>query len=277
MMIDLRQDELDSQAYFEWLSKFEAKKTTDDCYTPPAVYDAVLEYVNDHVLNLDGLKVIRPFYPKGDYTDLSQYDENSIVIDNPPFSLSARIYKFYQEHNIKFFLFSPALTVFSSMRHIHGITAVIAPHGITYGNGAVVNTSFVTNLMPSIKVKTAPILLEKLIKAEKLLKAELPKYNYPDNVLMVNSLHKLCKAGIDFEVNANSCQHISQLASQKDKGKALFGGGLIVSDCVAEKLKAEKLKAEKLKAEKTVIIWELSDSERQIIDELNKAALDAVF
>ena len=46
---------------------------------------------------------------------------------------------------------------------------------------------------------------------------------------------------------------------------------------MAEKLKAEKLKAEKLKAEKTVIIWELSDSERQIIDELNKAALDAVF
>ena len=270
-MIDLRQGELDSQAYFEWLSKFEAKKTTDDCYTPPAVYDAVLEYVNDHVLNLDGLKVIRPFYPKGDYTDLSQYDENSIVIDNPPFSLSARIYKFYQEHNIKFFLFAPSLTVLNSMRYIHGITAVIAPHGITYENGAVVNTSFMTNLMPNIKVKTAPILLEKLIKAENLLKAELPKYDYPDNVLMVNSLHKLCKAGIDFEVNANSCQYISQLASQKDKGKTLFGGGLIISDNKAKELQAKELQAKELQAKGKSIIWNLSDSERQIIERLNHA------
>ena len=32
MMIDLRQDELDSQAYFEWLSKFEAKKTKEKLY-----------------------------------------------------------------------------------------------------------------------------------------------------------------------------------------------------------------------------------------------------
>ena len=262
---------MNSQEYLDWLSKFETKKTTDDCYTPPAVYDVVLEYVNDHVLNLDGLKVIRPFYPNGDYTDLSQYDENSIVIDNPPFSLSARIYKFYQEHNIKFFLFAPALTVISSMRRIHGITAVIAPHKITYENGAVVNTSFMTNLMPSIKVKTAPILLEKLIKAENLLKAKLPKYDYPDNILMANSLHKLCRAGIDFEVNANSCQYISQLASQKDKGKALFGGGLIISDNKAKELQAKELQAKKLQAKGKFIIWNLSDSERQIIERLNHA------
>ncbi len=267
---------MNSQEYLDWLSKFETKKTTDDCYTPPAVYDVVVDYVHHHVINLDGLEIVRPFFPNGDYMDLSQYNENSIVIDNPPFSLSARIYKFYQEHNIKFFLFAPALTVISPMRHIHGITAVIAPHNITYENGAVVNTSFMTNLMPSIKVKTAPILLEKLIKAENLLKAKLPKYDYPKNILMVNKLQKLCKAGIDFEMPSNESQYLSKLESQKDKGKALFGGGLIISDNKAKELQAKELQAKELQAKELqakgkFIIWNLSDSERQIIERLNHA------
>ena len=264
-MIDLRQGELDSQAYFEWLSKFEVKKTTDDCYTHPAVYDVVVDYVHNHVIKLDELEIVRPFYPSGDYTDLSQYNKNTVVIDNPPFSLSAKIYKFYQENSIKFFLFAPALTLINPMRHIHGITAIIASHGITYGNGAVVNTSFMTNLTPTIKAKTAPSLLEKLIEIENLNKSELPKYDYPGNILMVSSLHKICKAGIEYEVETHKSQYISQLQSQKLLGKTLFGGGLILSDCAAEKLKAEKLKAEK-----PSIIWELSDYERQIIETLNK-------
>ena len=34
--------------YTAFLKKFEHKKTTDDCYTPPAVYNAVLDWVNEH-------------------------------------------------------------------------------------------------------------------------------------------------------------------------------------------------------------------------------------
>ena len=30
--------------YEAFVGKFEPKKTTDDCYTPPEVYDAVLGY-----------------------------------------------------------------------------------------------------------------------------------------------------------------------------------------------------------------------------------------
>lgn len=30
--------------YLEFCKKFEAKKTTDDCYTPPAVYAAVCDW-----------------------------------------------------------------------------------------------------------------------------------------------------------------------------------------------------------------------------------------
>ena len=35
----------DDPEYQEFLKKFEAKKTTDDCYTPDVVYDAVAEWV----------------------------------------------------------------------------------------------------------------------------------------------------------------------------------------------------------------------------------------
>lgn len=31
----------DNQEYDDFVAKFEPKKTTDDCYTPPLVYDAI--------------------------------------------------------------------------------------------------------------------------------------------------------------------------------------------------------------------------------------------
>lgn len=42
----------DDEEYQEFLAKFEAKKTTDDCYTPPIVYEAVADYVAKHFLLL---------------------------------------------------------------------------------------------------------------------------------------------------------------------------------------------------------------------------------
>lgn len=34
-----------SKTYEEFVEKFKPKKTTDDCYTPPVVYDAVADWV----------------------------------------------------------------------------------------------------------------------------------------------------------------------------------------------------------------------------------------
>lgn len=68
--------------YEGFVEKFNPKKTTDDCYTPPAVYDYVLQYVADHC-DIDGMTVVRPFYPGGDYESLV-YPDNCVVIDNPP-------------------------------------------------------------------------------------------------------------------------------------------------------------------------------------------------
>ena len=254
---------MNSKEYYNWLQKFEKRSTSDDTFTPPAVYDIVLDYVDKHILNLDDKTVERPFYPKGDYTDLSQYDENSIVIDNPPFSILSKIIDFYLQNNIKFFLFAPALTVLSPMRKLN-YTAIIAPAKICYDNGAMVDTAFVTNLCGSVRAMTAPA-LRNALKALEQQKPTLPKYQYPPNVLMVNNLNKLCRAVIEFSVSADESDFIGQLDSQKSQKKGLFGGGLLVSDD-----KAKESQAEELQAKDKMFIWELSDRELAIVERLEK-------
>ena len=46
--------------YDGFVKKFEPKKTTDDCYTPSGVYDAVLNYVKSNV-DLGDAEIVRPF------------------------------------------------------------------------------------------------------------------------------------------------------------------------------------------------------------------------
>lgn len=55
---------------------------------------------------------------------------------------------------------------------------------------------------------------------------------------------------------------LSALASQKAVGKAIFGKGWLIS----EKKAAEKKAAEKVK----VIVWELSDLEREAVRRIDK-------
>ena len=253
-----------SEEYYNWLQKFEKRTTSDDTFTPPDVYDAVLDYVDKHILSLDSLTVERPFYPDGDYqAHTKNYDENTVVIDNPPFSILSTIIDFYLQNNIKFFLFAPALTVLSPMRKLN-YTAIIAPAKICYDNGAMVATAFVTNLCGSVQAMTAPALHNALTALEKQ-KQTLSKYQYPANVLMVNNLNKLCRAGIEFSVGCDESTFIGQLESQKEHKKTLFGGGLLVSDD-----KAKELQAKELQAKDKVFIWELSDREWAIVNNLSQ-------
>ena len=70
------------ETYDEFVEKFKDKKTTDDCYTPPEVYGAVAEWVeNEYDLNRE--KFARPFYPDGDYEKFDY--SGKIAVDNPPF------------------------------------------------------------------------------------------------------------------------------------------------------------------------------------------------
>jgi len=248
--------------YQKFIDKFKPKKTTDDCYTPANVYDAVLAWVTKEY-NLQGRKIIRPFYPGGDYENYD-YPVDCVVVDNPPFSIFQKIKDFYNENNIDYFLFGPTLTLFGGANR-EKEKFIITNAAITYENGAVVNTSFATN-MGEYQVMTAPELKSaiELANKENNKAKKLPKYDYPYNVITSARLGKITT--VDFKVKRGV--FIRCLDSQKEKKKAIFGGGLLISDKKAAELKAAELKAAELKAAVETNVWELSDRERKIISKL---------
>ena len=251
--------------YEGFVDKFKQKKTTDDCCTPKAVYEVILEFVSQN-FNLKGIEIIRPFYPDGDYESL-EYPKNCIVIDNPPFSIVSKIARFYIENDIKFFLFAPHMTLFSSNLKC---TAIVVGGDIIYENGATVKTSFLSNIFSDLRILSAPKLYDELKKINNSNKVSLPKYEYPNHIITVSKVQKMVENGIEFKVNYADCSHCSQLEAQKKHGKTLFGSGFLLSEkAAAEKAAAEKAAAEKAAAEKeTKIIWELSPKELQIIETL---------
>ena len=250
--------------YKAFIEKFKPKKTTDDCYTPDNVYEAVLDWVVKEY-GIDREKVIRPFWPGADYLEVD-YPDGSTVVDNPPFSIISRICADYINAGIKFFLFAPYLTNFSSQTK--GLNHIITDVDIEYENGATVNTAFVTNL-DEYEIRTAPDLRKAIFDADRANRAkakkQLPKYSYPNEVLTATMVGYLSKYGIDFRVASKDCFFIRALDSQKAVGKGLFGSGYLLSEkAAAEKAAAEKAAAEKAAAEK----WMLSDEEKRIIKQL---------
>lgn len=112
MQIDTSEQETNAE-YQAFVDKFKPKLTTDDCYTPPLVYNAVRDWAcAKYEINPD--KIVRPFYPGGDYEHYD-YPSDSVVLDNPPFSILAKICDFYLGRGIRFFLFAPSLTAFSGV------------------------------------------------------------------------------------------------------------------------------------------------------------------
>lgn len=89
------------------MDKFKPKKTTDDCYTPPLVYETVKEWACE-VYGIDPGKIVRPFYPGGDYENFD-YSNGAVVLDNPPFSILSKICQFYLDRKIPFFSVCPKL------------------------------------------------------------------------------------------------------------------------------------------------------------------------
>ena len=252
----------EDEEYQEFLEKFKLKKTTDDCYTPAPVYEKVAQYVAE-TYNLDPVSFVRPFYPGGDYQN-EKYPKGCVVVDNPPFSIMAEILNFYNERGIRFFLFAPTLTLFSSSS---SCTALPCTCAVIYENGASVSTSFLTNLEPStVRFRSAPklqsMVQEGIDEFAKTLRKSLPKYSYPSHIITSTWVGVLSRLGIEFSVPVNESESISGLDSQKPSGKTIFGKGYIVSDAV----KAEREKAEREKAER----WELSERENAIIEKLNK-------
>ena len=262
-----------SKNYEKFVAKFERKLTTDDCYTPPLVYAAVLRWCREKYAIPEDAPILRPFYPGGDY-ERADYPAGCYVIDNPPFSIVSKIVQWYAERNIRFFLFAPYLTNLN----IRNCNHVITPYSVTYENGAKVDTSFVTNLGDDF-IASEPDLY-RLIKAadeatQAANKKELPKYAYPDHVLMASDVGYMAKHGVRFAVKAQDCHFIRALDAQREHGKRMFGAGYLLSDrAAAERAAAERAAAERAAAERAAAeranakVWPLSPREREIIQGL---------
>lgn len=281
-----RQETLED--YDSFVKKFdlERPKTTDDCYTPPAIYEAVLDWLKSKV-DLSGKEIMRPFYPGGDYKK-ELYHSNCVVVDNPPFSILSEITTFYINMGVKFFLFAPALTLTSARiagRKDVDVTYIVCGVTVTYANGAKVNTSFVSNLFGDVRLwcchelyRAVKDVNDQLLQEKKV---NLPKYVYPNNVTSAALLSKIAK-GADLKIMKDDCYHISQLQSQKRCGKGIFGNGFLLSDKAAlrkedatwaaiknaaiERAEKEEKKAERAAAD--AIVWELSENEKRIIKQL---------
>lgn len=251
------QGQVGKDDYGEFTEKFKAKLTTDDCYTPVEVYEAVLGWLREKV-DLSGANMVRPFWPGGDY-EAYDYKEDDVVVDNPPFSILAGILRFYQGRGIRFFLFGPQLTLFSSSSS--SLTYIPCACAVEYANGAKVNTGFISNLFGDVFAMSAPDLRKRIKEAQEKARGEasasMPKYEYPPEVLTSSMLGYLSTHGVEFKVMRDevSPAPLSALASQKAVNKAIFGKGWLIS----EKKAAEKKAAEK------IIVWELSESEREAV------------
>ena len=261
-----RIEQEETAEYRAFVDKFKPKKTTDDCYTPPLIYEAVKGWAcKEYEINPD--KIVRPFYPGGDYESY-EYQEGCVVLDNPPFSILAKIIAFYLERGIAFFLFAPTLTAFSGRGVVLRCNHIITDASITYENGAIVNTSFVTSFGGDTVARTAPELMQAIDEADRKNTAKktrtFSKYIYPDHVLTAAMLGRFSQYGIKMEVSKRECLPISKLDAQKESKKTIYGGGLLLSNNKA----VEKAAAEKAVEKAAAVRWRLSDRERELIASL---------
>jgi hypothetical protein len=256
--------------YESFLAKFaDNPKTTDDCFTPKDVYEAVVEYVGT-IVDLSDKVILRPFFPGGDYEN-AVYPENGIVIDNPPFSMFLPIVKFYTARDIPFFLFGPGMTIVWASKYC---TVLCINNNIVFENGASVACNFASNLFGDIVAMTAPLLSELIAKCKSQnTKQKQSQYIYPANMLCVSDLQAICKGGIDFAVKRSETHMIDKMDLHPKKCN-IFGTRFLISDHVVS-MKEEALEASRQAQAQaqagTFVEIELSQREKRIVERLNQS------
>ena len=242
--------------YESFVEKHEIKKTTDDCYTPASVYKVIRDYVCE-LVDLSDRAVVRPFFPGGDYQNFG-YPEDCIVIDNPPFSMITKIVRWYDMAGIDYFLFAPHITIFDCQAPC----SVLCDASIKYENGAVVKTSFVTNIIRDTRVWINADLRKRINICCEIEEHPTEKKQYPSNVINAASCGKFLSRGFDLKIPNEESQYIRNLDELQREDMRIFGGGMLLSNRIAEIMRAEQVKYERSVS--------LSDRERKIIEKLDR-------
>lgn len=226
------------ETYEEFIAKFniDKPKTTDDCYTPENVWNVILRFVCDKYA-VKPEQIVRPFYPGGDF-ERENYD-GRVVVDNPPFSIMKKIVKFYIDNDIKFFLFCNTLTP-PIYDFAIGKVSIIIGGGITYTNGATVNTSFITNL-ESAGIVYHDDLFEGLKQCRIKPKKKTAK---PDNYMLLPDFGVLARAGLAFSIPWDDVEGIKTRTPDR---KQTFGKSIVLTGKSAEEYKKRRKEYEERK------------------------------
>ena len=227
----------ESPEYAAFVEKFRARRTTDDCMTPPNIYAAVLAWAARRY-GFDPARAVRPFWPGEDYRR-RDYPEGCVVVDNPPFSIVSQIVRFYMARGIPFLLFAPGLSTFTAADA--GANYLCCGVSVTYDNGAKVSTSFITSFGEN-RVESAPDLRAVLDAADqdnlRAKRKTLRRLAMPEAVATAARLNWLAAHGVRFAVRPEECLFIRRL----DCGTDLFGGAFLLSErAAAERAAAERL------------------------------------
>lgn len=207
-----------NETYEEFVERFKPKKTTDDCYTPPDVYEIIKAYALEKN-GWQGRPVVRPFYPGGDFENF-KYPTNCVVIDNPPFSILSKIVNWYNEKGIDYFLFAPALTTLNLNAPSH----IIPNCSIVYENGAVVRTAFVSS--KGALLETSADLTERIknyYEVQRGKKKQKRKNIYPDTFITSARLIGLARHGVDLKVD--NAERVNTLYTADGTRVKVFGSG----------------------------------------------------
>ena len=259
--------------YEAYVAKFaDAPKTTDDTYTPPDVYEAVVGWLSEKGKITGGTRIIRPFYPGGDFEG-ADYPPGCAVIDNPPFSIVSKVCKWYVSRGIGFFLFCPALT---SARLSDFCTVIQIGVPIRFENGVRLPVAFASNMFGSAAAIAAGDLTQKIDGCESQKKdtKEIRKIQWPAEVLTVSALRSIAADGGAFELDRRCSVMVLKIG-----GEEIFGGAWLSAEAAkaakaAEEAKAAKAakaeEAAKAKRAKAVKV-ELLPSEKETFERLCKA------
>ena len=252
-----------TRQYDEFTAKFNLshKKNTDDCYTPSEVYNCVRDYFLEQFPDWKGRSIVRPFCPGGDF-ECFDYPDNCIVIDNPPFSIFAKIVRWYIDHNIQFALFAPHQTC---VVRYADITYYIADAKITYENGAVVNTSFITNHESEYRIVDAYELGRRIAEAQGKTLGRKCVLSHSKNIITPALAGKFLGSGA-LNIRKDEC-----VQTDKEGNRALFGVGFLISDRKAEELAEARSKAVCSDSPEIIEI-PLNGEQRAIVERLNEKA-----
>jgi len=245
--------------YEGFVEKFKPKKTTDDCYTPKPVYDAVLNWVVKK-FNLGDTPIVRPFYPGGDFENYD-YPEGCVVVDNPPFSIFTKILRWYHAHGIRFFLFAPHLTMSGNTTDT---AYYLCNCQVIYENGANVNTSFATNLDTENKFVVDPELITAIDNAVERTETvkKVKTIKLPDNITSGAILGKLATHHQPITIAKKECLFIRKCGDYQ-----IFGGGYILSDNAAKRVHEARRAADEARRANVL----MDEQTMEILRRLNKA------